>query len=1324
MSIFTENKEWFRALEQSKFPLAVYQFKNGKVVTVLTSLGLLSMQRPGYTVEDLIKQYNEDMYVNVEPSDARMLVAKAKQFVGEDEGIYDAIYREKLYGKDTYSVIHSYGYHYFSPDGERYAIIYYNDITSASDMMSLGNKIFGETIADVLSGEKNAYTVVDLETHELLFINSTALKFWDPVRPFDVGVTLEEFFLKPGTQLEFSVEEVAQRGDVIAADDKGREYVISGTVTHWLGRQVVVIKATENNTRFYDALTGLPNLSYYRARLPKAFQLIKERGEKPSIIYTDVIGMRRYNDMFGFEAGDHLLKTVAESLKAHFPESWVVRAAADHFIVVTGKKDIFKRLSDVNEDARAISNEMTIEICAGVLTPFDDEKDIAPMVLHDRAKSACEVAEKVGHFKVLLYDHELERDFRLREYVVANIDKAISEGWIKAYYQPVVRTISQTFCSMEALARWIDPVYGMLNPGAFIDALESSRQIHKLDMAVIEQVCRDMRHRLDDKLDVAPVSFNLSRLDFISCDILAYIERTVKKYNIPRDLLHIEITESIMTADSYIREQVKRFRKAGYEVWMDDFGSGYSSLNVLKDYEFDELKIDMKFISSMSEASRTIVRSVVRMAKDLGVVTLAEGVETKEQFNFLRDIGCQKVQGYYFGKPAPLEETMARMAEINLELENDILRKRYAIISRVDFLAKGPMAILVFDGKKFSFIFSNEDFEKEMRSVGLTSSRDFEYQLNDLSLPLHAKFLELEAKSYQFGHLTGRFEENGMYMSFVSEKVYVEGDYHVYSISVNNTNIAVVDNSKTLESGAIRHRVLIADADYKERMLLGSMLEDEYDVIYAADGIQALDALRANAKNLEVGIFDLLMPGMNGFDAIRTFRQEGNAGVSFIMLSDDDSFDKRSVERGAAAFLQKPIPSADVVKAYVKNAIDNFNKLQEAVQRYMEYMPGGVFLFKDDEDEEVVYTNQNLLDLFECETKEEFADLVHGSFKGAIYKEDYEAAKRLIVSQATGEKDLDYVFYRIKTKSGKLINVQHWGRRVDDPQYGPVFVALLFTDSSALMEMRSHRSAFDHFMNAGMASGKKTWDPDYKSYLYWNLTKNSTLIKEKNNYYIPKELIKKYTFETHRALLSTMIDNEKDLRKIKDITREFLLQSFAEGREVLPFTISYHVDNIWFSVRAKLAMMENPDTGDVYLRIQNENDTKSVAYERLVDAALSTFYRALLYVNVAEDALLYAECENGRVKKKEMKFSEFFAEIGPRLGVEADIKTWMKFVESRCGENGSSSFVYHFDDGLEKRVDIKRLYKNGQIYLAVVSNRRNESTDEVLTVDGFMSEDK
>ncbi len=194
MGFFTENKEWLRALEQSKLPIAVYQFKDGKVVTVLVSFGLISMQRPGYTKEDLLKQYNEDMYVNVHPSDARMLVAKAKQFAGDDGGVYDAIYREKLYGKDAYSVVHSYGYHYFAPDGERFAIIYYDDISGASDSMLLGNKIFGETIADILSGEKNAYNVVDLETHELLFVNSTALKFWGPVRPFDVGVTLEEFF--------------------------------------------------------------------------------------------------------------------------------------------------------------------------------------------------------------------------------------------------------------------------------------------------------------------------------------------------------------------------------------------------------------------------------------------------------------------------------------------------------------------------------------------------------------------------------------------------------------------------------------------------------------------------------------------------------------------------------------------------------------------------------------------------------------------------------------------------------------------------------------------------------------------------------------------------------------------------------------------------------------------------------------------------------------------------------------------------------------------------------------------------------------------------
>ena len=221
----------------------------------------------------------------------------------------------------------------------------------------------------------------------------------------------------------------------------------------------------------------------------------------------------------------------------------------------------------------------------------------------------------------------------LKQYIIDHIYQAVEEGWIQAYYQPVARTITGEICGMEALARWIDPVYGLLAPYEFIGVLEEAMLIHKLDGCIIRRICEDYREAVREKEPVVTVSFNLSRLDFRLCDMHEVVERAIRENKVPRDALRVEITESMTENDEErMHDVIDRFWERGFRVWMDDFGSGYSSLNVLKDYHFDTLKIDMVFLRNFDARSREIVKSVVDMAKRIGVHTLAEGVETEEHF--------------------------------------------------------------------------------------------------------------------------------------------------------------------------------------------------------------------------------------------------------------------------------------------------------------------------------------------------------------------------------------------------------------------------------------------------------------------------------------------------------------------------------------------------------------------------------------------------------------------------------------------------------------------------------------------------------------------
>ena len=260
-----------------------------------------------------------------------------------------------------------------------------------------------------------------------------------------------------------------------------------------------------------------------------------------------------------------------------------------------------------------------------------------------------------------------EKDFR-RE-IVENLDRAVEEGWIQVYYQPIVRSISGKVCNVEALARWNDPERGMLLPGEFIPILEEARLIHKLDMAVVKRVLKDFQDlRLKDAMDnrKVPVSVNFSRADFDAFDLVQELCRLTDDAGVDRNMINVEITESMVGSDfDYMKEQVERFRAQGFQVWMDDFGSGYSSLDVLQSITFDLIKFDRNFITRLdkNDRGRIILTELVKMANSLGLDTVCEGVETEDQVRFLQEIGCDKLQGFYFMKPALPDRIIRKYTE-------------------------------------------------------------------------------------------------------------------------------------------------------------------------------------------------------------------------------------------------------------------------------------------------------------------------------------------------------------------------------------------------------------------------------------------------------------------------------------------------------------------------------------------------------------------------------------------------------------------------------------------------------------------------------------
>ena len=385
-----------------------------------------------------------------------------------------------------------------------------------------------------------------------------------------------------------------------------------------------------------------------------------------AVIWFNLDNFKMFNKRFGFDRGDEILREIALILGSIFPSgdsnnNLLARFSDDNFIVLTDWTAAEMNIEPVQEYLYSLHENVTLRLRAGIYFPSNGE-DIR--LSCDRAKLACDSIRKNHSVSSCMFHDGMSRELALQQYILDTLDNAMKCGYITVLYQPIVRLSTGKICGAEALARWNDPETGIISPAKFIPTLEKYREIHKLDIYAMKRVCSDYGTRKESGLPIVPVSVNLSRLDFELCGIIQEIETAMTLADLPRNMMNIEITESINDEDmTVLNVGIERFRSLGYEVWMDDFGSGYSSLNVLKDYSFDTIKFDMKFLHGFdinkSDKAKYIISSNLEMARLMGMQALAEGVETPGQLEYLRSIGFDKAQGYYFGRPMKLDELFA-----------------------------------------------------------------------------------------------------------------------------------------------------------------------------------------------------------------------------------------------------------------------------------------------------------------------------------------------------------------------------------------------------------------------------------------------------------------------------------------------------------------------------------------------------------------------------------------------------------------------------------------------------------------------------------------
>lgn len=439
-----------------------------------------------------------------------------------------------------------------------------------------------------------------------------------------------------------------------------------------IGLVLLVVLAVERNVSLeqqgkqllyqahHDALTGLWNRSSIERHIGEQFHA----NQDVTVLFIDLDGFTLINDSLGLHVGDAILNQLAERLQSEQPRrSELARFASDEFILVlTGVSQYPERIHNLAQDIMNIvaqpyrvgEHKVYLTASIGVAHQMHDVQ--TPLELIQRADMAMHRAKQLGYNYVQEYDATMAKQMSSATHMRSNLQEAIDNEGLELHYQPIVRCNDQKVVQFEALLRWPQADGSSISPVEFIPLAELTGQIIPLSRWVFRRACEDAV-RLQQTESKARVSVNISALHFNRANFVDFVLKTLAEVGCRGNWIELEMTESILLEGSkYAIERLQKLRQHGITIALDDFGTGFSSLSYLKNLPIDIVKIDRSFIAGIDhhKSDRVLIESVIKIAQSLDFAILAEGVETAEQAQFVTDLGCNYMQGYYFGRPSPL----------------------------------------------------------------------------------------------------------------------------------------------------------------------------------------------------------------------------------------------------------------------------------------------------------------------------------------------------------------------------------------------------------------------------------------------------------------------------------------------------------------------------------------------------------------------------------------------------------------------------------------------------------------------------------------------
>ncbi len=443
---------------------------------------------------------------------------------------------------------------------------------------------------------------------------------------------------------------------------------------------------------YVDEVTGLPTKAKHRQDIEKR---ISEMDGELAYISFEIDNFKYVNDMYGYAYGNYILKYVADGVSKELSEGELFsRTAGACFGLLLNYHDdealrarlltMFRKIGHLSGDAKN-DTIYNIMFSCGVCRVKNKDEDAGN--IREYANIARESAIKLYDNNIEFYDEKLQKKRDEQEQLEFEMRPAFEQKQFTVYFQPKYSTSGETIVGAEALIRWEHPTKGMIFPNVFIPLFEANGFIVKIDYFVLEKVCMCLRSWIDEGLEPVAISVNLSRVHLYDPDLVNKLVEITDRYQIPHNLIEFELTETVLFEElTYLFEVMASLKRAGFILSMDDFGSGYSSLNMLKKLPVDILKLDKAFLENLQDGEltskdKTIISHIISMAKALHMEVLAEGVENENQKDFLLNTDCDMIQGYYYARPMKLEQFDAELRKMRNEESVTLAQERTSIMN-------------------------------------------------------------------------------------------------------------------------------------------------------------------------------------------------------------------------------------------------------------------------------------------------------------------------------------------------------------------------------------------------------------------------------------------------------------------------------------------------------------------------------------------------------------------------------------------------------------------------------------------------------------------